>query len=457
MSQGFSAVGKEFTRVDVVGHVTATTQFVDDISFPGMLWVKAVRSPVSRGRIRRLDVSKARGTSGVVTVLTGQDVPRNLYTELAGIGVGPPDEPILASEEVNYKGEPICIIVAEDEYTAMKAASRVEVDVDELPPVLSLEEALKPSAPVIKKWGSNTFTYGSGTDGATQPGGPGRPYFLLKHGDVDKAFAQSEYIIEGKYSVQPIEHSTIEPHVCVAKPEVDGRITVYSPSQAPYFTRDNIETILNVPPGSIRVVGGTVGGAFGGKVDPDMEAITALAALKTGRPVKWRWTREEEFYASSTRQAAQIEFKDGVTKDGYIIARKARYLHDAGAYSRTSPYGVMKSIVNIVGPYHIPNVWAEGYCVYTNRQPSSAMRGYGVWEVSFAIEVQMERIARSLGMDSWEFRFKNAYRNNQIAPTGRKVRDASMVETMKAAAELAGYRLGEHLLKMTSWDWEGER
>jgi len=455
-SGSLEIIGKSVRSVNDIANVTGTTQFVDDVSLPGMLWMKAVRSPVARGRIRRIDTSKAERTRGVVAVLTAKDVPNNLYTILGLIGVGPPDEPVLAHDEVNYRGEPICTVVAEDEYVAAKAASRVELDIEELPPVLSIEEALRPGAPVIKKWGSNTFIYGSGMDGATRPGGPGRPYFLLKHGDVYKAFDKADRIVEGKYTVKPIEHVSIEPHVCVAKPEPDGRLTVYTNTQALYFTKDNTEILLNLTPGKLRLVGGNVGGGFGGKVDVDIEPLTVLAALKTGRPVKWRWTREEEFSASSTRAAVQIEFKDGVTKDGYIIARKGRALHDAGAYSRHSPYGVIKNTVNLVGPYYIPNVWLEGYCVYTNHQPSSAMRGFGVWEASFANEVQMERIAEVIGASSWEIRFRNAYRNGQTMPTGKRVEDAALIETMKAAAELVGYQLPENLLNMSSWDWRGE-
>ncbi len=306
-----------------------------------------------------------------------------------------------------------------------------------------MEFALSPDAPAIKKWGNNTFIY----DGMNRR--------QLRFGDVDAGFAQADYIIEGTYSLSPIEHAPIETHCCVVKPEPDGRLTVHTNTQALYFTMDNTAIILQVPSNRLRMIGGTVGGGFGGKVDVITEPISCIAALKTGRPIKWRWTREEEFRRSSTRSASKMEFRDGGTKDGRIVARKVRALHDAGAYHRHSPYGVQKHMANLPGPYAIPNVWVDAYCVYTNRQPSSAMRGFAVTEATFAVEVQMEKIARTIGMDSWEIRMINAYRNGQIKPVRKVVEDATLVETLKAAAELVGHELPERLKAMHSNDTGG--
>lgn len=445
-----SYVGSPLRNVRLEQHVRGLTEFVDSIRFPGMLWMKAVRSPVPRGLIKKIDTSKAQKIPGVVRIITAKDVPNNMHVNMALVGIGPPDEPVLPEEEVNYKGEAICLVVAEDEDTAEKAAAEVQVDIEELPPVLDMEEALSSSSPKIKKWGANTFIFGSGMDGATKPGRPGRPFFLVKRGDADAAFDKAYMKVEGSYSIPPIEHATIEPHVCVVKPEPGRKITIFTSNQAPYFVRDNVATILNTPPSDIRVVVPAVGGGFGGKVDPEFEMQVAVAAFVTGRPVKWRWTREEEFVVSTTRPAVKIVLEDALSKEGYILGRKARLLHDAGAYSRTSPYGVIKSTVNLTGPYNIPNVYFEGYCVFTNRQPSSAMRGYGVFEVSFAVELQMERDARSLGINSWEFRMKNAYRNGQVSATGKLIDDAYIIEVMKEAAKLSGVALPEHLLSLTS-------
>jgi CO/xanthine dehydrogenase Mo-binding subunit len=218
---------------------------------------------------------------------------------------------------------------------------------------------------------------------------------------------------------------------------------------------DNTAIILQVPSNRLRMIGGTVGGGFGGKVDVITEPITCIAALKTRRPVKWRWTREEEFKYSSTRAAVKMHYRDGVMKDGRIVARQVRSLEDAGAYHRHSPYGVQKHMANLPGPYTIPNVYVDCYCVYTNHQPSSAMRGFGVTEASFALEVQMEKIARTIGMDGWELRLRNAYRNGQMRPVRKVVEDASLIETLKAAAHLVGQPLSPELEVMHSNDAGG--
>ncbi|HEY3230639.1 MAG TPA: xanthine dehydrogenase family protein molybdopterin-binding subunit [Roseiflexaceae bacterium] len=436
-------VGQSVKRRDGIGHVTGQTQYVDDVFYPNMLWLKMVRSPVARGKIRRIDTSKAEAFPGVAAVVTSRDVPNNWYTILCLIGVEPNDEPVLAHEEVMYEGEPLCAAVAETEEIAREAATLVELEIEVQEPVLDMEFALSPDAPAIKKWGNNTFIY----DGMNRR--------QLRFGDVDAGFAQADYIIEGTYSLSPIEHAPIETHCCVVKPEPDGRLTVHTNTQALYFTMDNTAIILQVPSNRLRMIGGTVGGGFGGKVDVITEPISCIAALKTGRPIKWRWTREEEFRRSSTRSASKMEFRDGVTKDGRIVSRKVRALHDAGAYHRHSPYGVQKHMANLPGPYAIPNVWVDAYCVYTNRQPSSAMRGFAVTEATFAVEVQMEKIARTIGMDSWEIRMINAYRNGQIKPVRKVVEDATLVETLKAAAELVGYELPARLKAMHSNDAGG--
>jgi CO/xanthine dehydrogenase Mo-binding subunit len=435
-------VGQSVKRRDGIGHVTGQTQYVDDVFYPNMLWIKMVRSPVARGIIRRVDTTKAQAFPGVATIVTARDVPNNWYTILCLIGIEPNDEPVLAHEEVMYQGEPICAVVAETEEIAREAAALVEIEIEEQEPLLDLEFALSNAAPAIKKWGSNTFIY------------DGKNRRQLRFGDIEAGFAKADHIVEGVYSLSPIEHAPIETHCCVVKPEPDGRLTIHTNTQALYFTMDNTAIILQVPGNRLRMLGGTVGGGFGGKVDVITEPITCIAAMQTGRPVKWRWTREEEMRVSSTRAASKMEFRDGVTSDGRIVARKVRALHDAGAYHRHSPYGVQKHMANLPGPYAIPNVWIDCYCVYTNHQPSSAMRGFAVTEATFAVEVQMEKIARTIGIDSWEIRLINAYRNGTMKPVRKVMEDATLIETIQAAANLVGQELPAHLKAMHSNDAE---
>ena len=207
---------------------------------------------------------------------------------------------------------------------------------------------------------------------------------------------------------------------------------------------------MQVPFQKLHLVGGTVGGGFGGKVDVIVEPIATLAAMKTNRPVKYVFSRQEEMQASSSRGAWRMYFKDGVIKDGRIIARQITTYADAGAYNRHTPYAVTKHAANIAGPYRIPNVWIDAHCVYTNRQPGSAMRGFGVTPASFALEMQMDKIADQVGLDPWAIRFINAYQNGDMKPHRKIVEDATLIEVMQAVAEMVGHDLPEEYKSMSS-------
>jgi CO/xanthine dehydrogenase Mo-binding subunit len=193
-----------------------------------------------------------------------------------------------------------------------------------------------------------------------------------------------------------------------------------------------------------------VGGGFGGKVDVIVEPLATLAAMKTDRPVKYAYSRSEEMQVSSTRSAWRVRVKDGVMRDGRIVARQVTSYADSGAYSRQTPYALTKHAANAAGPYAIPNVSIDAYCVYTNRVPSSAMRGFGITMASFAIEVQMDKIAEVVGLDPWSIRFINAYHDGDMKPHRKLVEDATLIETMQAAAGLVGHELPAELRAMTS-------
>jgi CO/xanthine dehydrogenase Mo-binding subunit len=438
MSEPLNVVGQSVRRSDGVGHVTGTSQFAADHSFPGMLHLKIVRSPVHHARIRGVDLSEAEKVPGFVRALTYRDVPHNVYTILTLIGVEPEEEYVLAEDRVRYRGEPIVAILAETESAAMDAVARVRLDLEELPAVFDVEEALKPGAPIVTHWGNNTFMY------------EGHPCRRVRFGDVEQGFADADVIVEGVYNTSPIEHAPTETTACVARPEPDGRYTVYTNTQALYFSLDNTSIILGVPGNRLHFVGGVVGGGFGGKVDVIVEPLATLGAMKTNRPVRYQYSRSEEMQVSSTRSAWRIYLKDGVTRDGRIVARKVTSYADSGAYSRQTPYALTKHAANASGPYTIPNVSIDAYCVYTNRPPTSAMRGFGVTMASFALEVQMDKIAERVGLDPWTVRFINAYRNGDTKPHRKVVEDATLIETMQAAARLVGHELAPELLAMSS-------
>lgn len=443
MMKELNVVGQSVLRRDGLGHVTGKTIYIDDLTFPNMLHLKMVRSPLPHAKINGIDFSEAEKVPGFVTYLTHQDVPKNIYTILCLIGVGPDEEPVLAEDKVLYKSQPIAAIIAESEEAANEAVSKVKLDLEELPAVLDVEEALKDGAPILKDWGTNYFIYDYEYDQKNA-------FRKVRHGDIEKGFTEADYIVEGMYQTSPIEHAPSETTACISKPEPDGRYTVYTTTQALFFSLDNTALILKIPFNKLHFIGGTVGGGFGGKVDVIQEPIATLAAMKTGRPVKYKFSREEEMRASSSRGAWRMYFKDGVIKDGRIIARKVTTYADSGAYNRHSPYAVTKHTANVAGPYNIPNVSIDGYCVYTNRQPGSAMRGFGVTPASFAIEVQMDKIAEVVGLSPWEIRFINAYKDGDIKPHQKVVEDATLIEVMQAAAELVGVDLPEKFKQMRS-------
>ncbi|MCB1495884.1 MAG: xanthine dehydrogenase family protein molybdopterin-binding subunit [Bauldia sp.] len=426
------AVGISIERSDALGHVTGKTQFYADRHFPGMLTLKMVRSPHHHARILGVDTAAAEAMPGVVRVLTHKDVPENIYTILRLIQVEPNDEPVLAVDKVRFKGEQIVAILAESEAIARAAVEAVRVDYEVLAPVFDVEEALKPDAPIVNEYhGHNYFTY------------EGHHCRRVRHGDVEKGFTQADHVLEERYQSSPIEHAPVETTGCIVVPEANGRLTCYSNTQALFFTLDNTGLILNVPFQRLRMIGGTVGGGFGGKVDVITEPIAFLAADLIKRPVKYSYSREEEMQVSSPRAAERIYIKDGVMKDGRIVARQIRLYVDAGAYSRHSPYGTTKAAAHMPGPYTIPNVLVDAHCVYTNRTPSSAMRGFGVTIGDFALEVQMDKIARLLGMDPLAVRMINAYRDGDMKAHGETTKGAALVEVMRAAADFAGWPLAD--------------
>jgi CO/xanthine dehydrogenase Mo-binding subunit len=430
------AVGARLPRYDGVAHVTGRTKYVADWSVQGMLACKGLRSPHHSARIISIDTSKAEQHPGVFAVATHKDMPKNIVGHLEALGV-PADEPYLAEDEVRYKGQLIGGVAAIDEATAIEALALIDVKYEVREPFLDIRKAFDPDQPQLTEKG-NVFFYD--------------PYDhrRVSKGDVDAAFEKADLIVKGSYRPSAIEQAPIEPQGCLVIPESDGRLTVHTCTQAMYFTMGVLAEHLQRTPGSIKLVGGTVGGGFGGKVDTASDTICALLALKSRKPVKWRWTREEEFLASSTRAPWHIELADAVTKDGWILGRRTLTLHDSGAYARFSPYGVTKHAFHHSGAYTIPNLHFDGFVAFTNRVPTTAMRGFGVTSVSFAVETHLNRIAAVLGLDPWELRLKNANRVGDTSGNGVVLKDPSTVPVTLAAAQRVGIELPADYRAMTS-------
>ena len=437
-----SSVGARLPRYDGLQHVTGQTVYVDDVRVPDMLWAKAVRSDVHSAQIERLDVSKALRVPGVHAVVTHQDVPVNVVGHLSALGV-PADEPLLAEHEVRYRGQPVAAVAAETEEIAQEAVEAIEVEYAEREPFLDMRAAFDPDVPKVTTSG-NVFVY--------EPHAERR----VRKGDIDWAFDKADHVVQGVYRPASLEHCPAETQVALAIPEANGRLVVHSCTQAMYFSMGVVATHLGVPLNRLQFVGGTVGGGFGGKVDTAADTIAALLALKARRPVKWRWTREEEFLCSSTSAAWHVELADAVSKDGWILGRRALTLHDAGAYTRFSAYGTTKHAFHLGGAYTIPNAAFNAYVVWTNHVPTSLGRGFGLDAVSFAVELQMSRIASVLGMDPWELRRRNANRVGDTTPTRAVLTDPSAVQAMQAAAQAAGIELAADYRGLTNAPRKGK-
>jgi CO/xanthine dehydrogenase Mo-binding subunit len=431
-------VGTPVQRLDALGHVTGRTQYFEDHQPTGLLHLKMHRSERHHAKLLGVDTSAAEAVPGVVKILTHEDVPNNWYTILKLINVGYDDEPVLAEDKVVYRGEPIVAVVASSERAALEGAAAVKVTYEDLEPVFDVEEAIKDTAPVIKPHGTNYFVY--------------EDYHCrrVRFGDVEQGFAEADHVFEWRYQSSPIEHAPTETTGCIVEPQGNGRLKIHSDTQACFFTLDNTALILDVPFGKLQVVGGTVGGGFGGKVDVIVEPICCIAAMATNRPVKYVYTREEEMQVSSPRAAERIYIKDGVMSDGRIVARAVRLYADAGAYSRHSPYAGTKAAAHMPGPYNIPNVYVDSYCVYTNRTPSSAMRGFGVTIADFALESQMDRIARELDLDPLQLRLMNAYRDGDMKAHRKLAEGTALIEVIQKAAAMVGHELPPEYLALSS-------
>ncbi len=433
-------VGKPTRRQDILGHVTGRSPFYDDHLFDGLTHLRCVRSPHHAARVRRIDTAEAARIPGVVRILTGADVPRNLNTLLSLLDFGIDDEPVLSTDRVRYRGEPVAAVIAETEAQARAAVKAVRVEWEPLPHVLDVEEAIRPGAPVVLDiYPGNRFVYHGKYD-----------HQKLRYGDVEAAFGHADHIVEGRYQMSPIEQAPIETCGAIAAPEQNGRYVCYTSTQALFFSLGTAAKVLNLPSSRLHFIGGTVGGGFGGKVDSIHEPLAILGAMLTGRPVKYMWDREEEMQVGAPRGAERWYIKDGVMKDGRIVARRFTGFFDSGAYTRLSSYAVIKAAGHLPGPYTIPNVHADVYCVFTNRTPATAMRGFGITGVDFAIEAHMDKVAEVVGMNPVALRILNAYRDGDMKAHRRVAKNCALIECCQVVAEKAGVRLSPELLAMSS-------
>ncbi len=412
-------VGKSVQRVDSCEKVTGAAVFVDDMQFgPGLYYGRLVRSPHAHARVKKVDASRALQVPGVKAVVTGEDVPNNIGLYLI-------DRPIFARDRVRYVGEPVAGVVASSEAIAEEAAQLVEVEYEELPAVFDPVEAAQPGAPLLHP---DLGSYEVANFIFPQPGTNVSEHFKLRKGDVDSAWGGCAAIVEGTFRLPQIQHVPIEPHVAVSLWDQSGEVTLWTCSQSPFAQRDLIAQSLGIPHGNLRVVSPYVGGGFGGKAGVSMEVCAVVMARAVqGRPVKLRMTREEEFVGTTVRQSLVARTRIGCDADGNLLAMETAYYFGGGAYN---DYGVniaRAAGYSCTGPYYIPNVRGDSYCVYTNQPIGSAMRGFGMPEIHWGIEQIMDQLAEKISMDPAEFRRRNCVKSGQTILTGMEMPPVDLV------------------------------
>jgi CO/xanthine dehydrogenase Mo-binding subunit len=398
-AERLSVVGARVRKVDGPELVTGRALFAGDLRFPGMLYGCARRAGLPAGKLLEVDPGPPLALPGVRAVLLARDIPGpNL------IGILPPyDQPLLASTEVRYEGESLALAVGTSREAARRGAAAVRVRLEPWEPILTVEQALDPQSRKIHPGGNVTFSKK-----------------LLK-GEVAKGFAEAKVVVENTYQTSFQEHAYLEVEAVVAVPGGDGRITVYASCQSPFHLRGHIAANLGVPASRVRVVQAYTGGSFGGKDDVATEigALAAIAAVRLGAPVMIAHEREESIIGSNLRHAASIHYRTGARRDGTLVAREARVLLDGGAYASESPFVTMKALIHAAGPYRVPHVQVECTTVYTNKTYCGAFRGFGVPQVTFASESQMDELARELNLDPLELRRRNALRAGEGTATGQ--------------------------------------
>lgn len=429
-------VGKAEPKVDGAKLVQGKPAFAADMEMRGMLVAKVLHSPLPHARIVSIDTSHARALPGVAAVLTWQDVPRVVYSTAGQSDPIPgPLDTFSLDNKVRFFGDRVALVAAETEEIAEEALRLIDVEYEPLPAVLDPAEAMRPDAPRIHDEPEYV------NFGESDPSRNLAARIRIDIGDVEKGLAEADLVIEGEYQVPKVQQASIEPHVVVTYWDEDDRLVIRTSTQVPFHVRRQLAPVLGLPPKRIRVIKPRIGGGFGGKQEVLIEDVAAHLTIATGRPVRFEYTREEEFYAARSRHPMRIRMRTGVKRDGTITANEMTVLTDTGAYgchaltvTGNTGHKAMALYVGD-GPYRkAPNIRFYADIVYTNTPPAGAYRGYGVPQGFWAVERHMEKVARAVGMDPLEFRLKNALRAGELHPfstawsEGREPRP-EMIET----------------------------
>ena len=427
----FSVIGKSVPRVDALEKVTGKAKYSVDLTLPGMLYGKVLRSPYSHARIVHVDTSGAEKAAKVRGVVTGKDAPEERVGWIR-------DRHILARDTVRFIGEAVAAVAADSVEAAEEALELIKIDYEELPAVFDAEEAMKPRAPVVVH--PDLFQYTrTPLPYPLYRFEPERPNIYvhrpIRKGDTERGFEQSDLVFENRFSTPMMQHSCLELHNALAVPEPDGGLTVYDSTHVMHAHKADLCRLFRLPPSKVRVVSLYIGGCFGGKAGMIVPAIASLLALKTRRPVKLVLGRDEVFLDGTSRESMTIYIKDGVKKDGTLLAREIRMILNAGAYSGTTTLVAKNATFGAVGTYRVPNFKLDSYAVATNIPATGAFRGFGSTEVLWAIESQMDMIAEELGIDPLEIRRRNILKEGEEDVCGMKTHSIGARECLEKVTE----------------------
>jgi CO/xanthine dehydrogenase Mo-binding subunit len=422
-------VGKPTPRVEGELKVTGKALYSADFKFPDSLWGKCLRSPIPYGRIKGIDISKALNVPGVKAVFTGQDV--------TGLRIGRCiyDTPIVADGVVRFIGEKVAAVAAESRLAAEQAIDLIEVEYEELEPLLDPVEAAKPDAPVLHP---DLLSY-RGLPVPLENLSNVFAYLKWGKGNVEEGFKQADIIVENTFTTQVTHQSYLEPHACVVKADASGSAEIWSCSKTPFAVRGQLANCIGIAKEKLVFHPTHIGGDFGGKGGFMDVPVAYFLSKKSGQPVRMIMDYTEELTAGNPRHAAIIKIKTGVKKDGKIVAHHLDFLFDSGAYASMKPAGYLIGASTCAGPYKIENCLIEERMVYTNKIPCGHMRAPGDPQGFFANESQLDMVARKLGMDPAEFKRKNMLRDGDETPTGGHISHIRGEEALQKALELSDY------------------
>lgn len=428
-------IGKAFTMVDSKARVNGTIDYVLNFELPNTLRAAILRSPYAHAHLLKVDTSKAERLPGVAAVLSQNDLRGGEIDPYFGQVIR--DQAPVAIDKVRFVGDPVAAVAAVDEGTAFEALNLIDIEYGELAAVFDPEEALRPGAPLLHEGPRRIIPGRPDVEARSLEGTNIVHLFKQRKGNLARGFRESELVFDNTFSSPPAQHVAMEPHVALADVS-DGRITVWTCSQNPHTVQRQLSEIFKVPVSDVRIIVFTLGGGFGGKLNSKVEPLAALLAWKAGRPVKVSLMREEEFVLVA-QHAAKVNMKTGVERDGTLVAVEVFCYYNSGAYADTTP-NLITCAYAATGPYRVPHLYVDSYGVYTNTVPTAAFRGYGITQVAWAHESQMDIIADALNIDPLELRLKNILQKGDAFTTGEPMAEMYYPELLKSAAQRIGWK-----------------